>query len=105
MSDGPMQAPVAAAIECVIRAEPETDLLRIEAVARSTSPASGRYRLLVAKRSAGGSTSSAQSGTFTLEPGREQVLTTIVLDRSAIGHYHAELALQSDQETSTCTSP
>jgi hypothetical protein len=100
-----MQAPAATAIECVIRAEPETDLLRIEAVARSAAPASGRYRLLVAKRSAGGSTNSTQSGTFTLEPGRERVLTTIVLDRSAIGHYRAELSLQSDQETWTCTSP
>jgi hypothetical protein len=100
-----MQAPAAAAIECVIRAEPETNLLRIEAVARSAVPTSGRYRLLVAKDSASGRTSSTQSGMFTLEAGREQVLTTLVLDRSAIGHYRAELSLQSDQETSTCTSP
>lgn len=100
-----MQTPAATAIECVIRAEPGTELLRIEAVARSASPASGNYRLLVAKRNAGGSTNSIQSGAFTLEPGRERILTTVVLDRSAIGHYHAELSLQSDQETWTCTSP
>ena len=100
-----MQVPAAAAIECVIRAEPEADLLRIEAVARSATPASGRYRLLVAKLSTSGRTSSTESGTFTVDAGHEQVLTTLVLDRSAIGHYRAELSLQSDQETSTCTSP
>jgi len=100
-----MQAPAAAAIECVIRAEPQADLLRIAAVVRSAVHASGRYRLLVAKLSNNGSTNATQSGTFTLEPGRERILTTVVLDRSAIGHYHAELSLQSDQETLTCTSP
>jgi hypothetical protein len=100
-----MQASAAAAIQCVIRAEPETDLLRIDAVALSAAPTNGRYRLVVVKRSGSGSTNSTQGGTFTLAPGREQVLTSIVLDRSAIGHYHAELSLQSDQETLTCTSP
>jgi hypothetical protein len=40
-----------------------------------------------------------------LQGGQEQVLTTIMLDRSAIGNYRAELSLQSDQERFTCTSP
>ena len=100
-----MQAPAAAAIECVIRVESATDVLQIEAVARSARPTSGRYRLLIAKDSASGRTNSTQSGTFAIEAGRAQVLTPLVLDRTAIGHYRAELTLQSDQETSTCTSP
>jgi hypothetical protein len=100
-----MQAPAAAAIECAIRAEPGADSLRIDAVARSMTAANGRYRLLIVKGSATGRSSSVQSGRFALEPGRAQVLTTVVLDRSAVGHYRAELSLQSDQETLTCTSP
>jgi hypothetical protein len=100
-----MQASAAPAIECVIRAEPETGGLRIAALARAAAPASGQYRLQVAKQSASGSSSTVQSGAFTLQAGRKQVLTTVMLDRSAIGHYRADLSLQSDQETSSCTSP
>jgi hypothetical protein len=100
-----MQTSAAPAIECVIRAEPETGGLRIAALARAAAPASGQYRLQVAKHSASGRTSTVQSGAFTLQAGQEQVLTTVVLDRSAIGHYRAELTLQSDQEISSCTSP
>ena len=100
-----MQASSAPAIECVIRAEPETNGLRIAALARATVPVSGQYRLQVIKQSASGRSDNTQSGAFRVEPGREQLLTTIVLDRSAIGHYRAELSLQSDQETSSCTSP
>jgi hypothetical protein len=102
-----MQASAAPAIECVIRAEPEADGLRIAALARAAISASGQYRLQVAKQSATGSSSTIQSGAFTLEAGQQRVLTTVVLDRSAIGHYRAELSLQSDldQETSSCTSP
>jgi hypothetical protein len=93
------------AIECVIRAQPEQHFLRLEAIARSDAPAAGEYRFSVAKRSSSGSSSNAQTGTFVLKSGHEQVLTTILLDRSAIGNYHAELSLQSDRERFTCTSP
>jgi hypothetical protein len=93
------------AIECVIRALPEEHFLRLEAIARSDVPATGEYSFSVAKRSSSGSSSNAQSGTFVLESGHEQVLTTILLDRSAIGNYRAELSLQSDRERFTCTSP
>jgi hypothetical protein len=93
------------AIECVIRAQPEQHFLRLEAIARSDAPAAGEYSFSVAKRSSSGSSSNAQSGTFVLKGGHEQVLTTILLDRSAIGNYHAELSLQSDRERFTCTLP
>ncbi len=100
-----MQASPAPAIECEIRAEPETNGLRIAALVRAAAPVSGQYRLQVVKQSASGRSSNTQSGAFAIEPGHEQLLTTVVLDRSAIGHYRAELSLQSDQETSSCTSP
>jgi hypothetical protein len=93
------------AIECVIRAQPDEHFLRLEAIARSDAPATGEYSFSVAKRSSSGSSNNAQSGTFVLQNGQEQVLTTIILDRSAIGNYRAELSLQSDRERFTCTSP
>ena len=95
----------AIAIECVIRAQPAKDFLRLEAIARSDVPAAGKYSFSVVKQSAAGSSNNAQSGGFVLKPGQEQVLTTLILDRSAIGNYRAELSLQSDQERFTCTSP
>jgi hypothetical protein len=93
------------AIECVIRAQPDRYVLRLEAIARSDAPAAGEYSFLVAKHSSTGISRNAQSGAFVLQGGHEQVLTTVILDRSAIGNYHAELSLQSDHERFTCTSP
>lgn len=92
-------------IECVIRAQPDRDFLRLEAVIRSDTAVSGQYRFIVAKRSSTGSTNNTQSGAFALEHGPEKVLTTLILDRSAVGNYHAELSLQSDRGSFTCTSP
>jgi hypothetical protein len=89
----------------VIRAQPDKDFLRLEAIVRSQAPVAGQYRFVIEKQSASGSSNNAQSGTFALQAGPEQILTTLMLDRSAIGHYHAELSLQSDRGTFTCTSP
>jgi hypothetical protein len=100
-----MPATSTPAIECVIRAQPDKHVLRLEAIARSDAPAAGEYSFSVAKQSSTGSSRNAQSGTFVLQAGHEQVLTTIILDRSAIGNYRAELSLQSDRERFTCTSP
>jgi len=94
-----------AAIECVIRAQPDKDFLRLEAVVRSDTPVSGKYNFVIAKQSSTGSSNNTQSGTFALQNGAEQVLTTLILDGSAIGHYRAELSLQSDRGRFTCTSP
>ncbi len=99
----PIAPPIA--IECIIRAQPDKEFLRLEAIARSDAPAAVKYNFLVAKRSATGSSNNAQSGTFVLKGGQEQVLTTLILDRSAIDNYRAELSLQSDHERFTCTSP
>jgi hypothetical protein len=89
----------------MIRAQPDRDFLRLEAVVRSNTAIAGRYSFVVAKRSSTGSSNNTQSGAFTLQREREQVLTTLILDRSAVGNYHAELSLQSDRGSFTCTSP
>jgi hypothetical protein len=93
------------AVECVIRAQPEKEFLRLEAVVRSDAPVSGQYSFVIAKQSSSGSTNNTQSGSFALQNEPEKVLTTLILDRSAIGHYRAELSLQSDRGSFTCTSP
>jgi hypothetical protein len=100
-----MQLAATAAIECAIRVESLPELVRLEAVARSPSPAAGRYRFRIHKHSESGRSDTSQSGSFTLEAGQEQVLTTVELDRSARGGYRAELVLESNQGSVTCTSP
>ncbi len=72
---------------------------------RSRAPVQGRYSLVVVKRSATGSSNNTQSGSFALHDETEKVLTTLTLDRSATDHYRAELSLQSDRGSFTCTSP
>ena len=93
------------AVECVIRAQPDRDFLRLEAIIRSDQAVTGRYKFVVAKHSSSGSSNNTQSGAFALEHGPEQVLTTIILDGSAVGNYRAELSLQSDHGSFKCTSP
>jgi len=94
-----------AGIECVIRAQPDRNFLRLEAVIRSDTAVTGSYSFIVAKHSPTGSSNNTQSGDFALSHGPEKVLTTLVLDRSAVGNYRAELSLQSDRGSFTCTSP
>ncbi len=97
--------PVTPAIECTIRTELADGFFRLEAIARADAPAAGQYSFLVAKRSESGNSNNAQNGAFVLRGGQEEVVTTLVLDRSAAGHYHAELSLQTDNGGVTCTSP
>jgi hypothetical protein len=98
-------APSTATLECRIRATPDTNFLRLEALARSGAAASGRYRLSVTKESASGTSRNVQSGTFALAPHQERVLTTVILDRSAEGHYSAKLSLEADLGRASCSSP
>jgi hypothetical protein len=92
-------------IECVIRVQPEKDFVRFEAVVRSAGPVKGQYNLSISKRSTSGISQNNQSGTFTLTTEPEQVLTTVILDRSALGHYQAQLSLNSDRGSVSCVSP
>jgi hypothetical protein len=92
-------------IECAIRARPNSDFLRLEAIVRSDTPVTGQYNLAVFKQSPTGTSQNDQSGAFELTAGSERVLTTIVLDRSAIDHYRAQLSLESNRGNVSCTSP
>jgi CsgH protein len=92
-------------VTCQIRASDGDAGLRLEAIADATRVITGSYRLVVAKESASGSTQNDQSGSFETDGSHEQILATVVLDRSAIGHYRATLSLDWDEGHVSCSSP
>jgi hypothetical protein len=106
-----MRAPASAAeptmtIGCQIRVTPQNEMLRLEAVANGRESSTGTYRFEILKQSPTGTSQNLQSGAFTLDAGRDAILTTIVLDGSARGHYRARLTLDTKEFGSvSCVSP
>ena len=93
-------------IGCQIRVTSQNDMLRLEAVANGPGSATGTYRLDILKQSPSGTSQNVQSGAFELDAGRDAILTTVVLDGSARGHYQARLTLDSKEFGSvSCVSP
>lgn len=93
-------------IGCQIRVTSQNDMLRLEAVANGPETATGTYRLDVLKQSPSGTSQNVQSGAFTLGADRDAILTTVVLDGSARGHYRARLSLDTKEFGSvSCVSP
>ncbi len=92
-------------IGCHIRVTPQQNAVRLDAIASGQHPTRGQYRLEVFKESPAGTSQNVQSGAFSLEADREDILTTVVLDGSALGHYRARLILQSDFGSTSCVSP
>jgi hypothetical protein len=90
---------------CHIHAVEQHGMLRLEAVARGSEPVRGQYRFEVLKQSSSGTSQNSQSGEFDLQPNRDDILTTVILDGSAVGHYQAKLTLKSDTGSVTCVSP
>jgi hypothetical protein len=99
------QAAPAMNTNCRIRVTSNEQSVRIEAIASTRKPASGRYQFRIMKESASGTSQNVQSGLFNLEPDRESILTTVILDGSALGHYQARLVLDSDSGNTSCVSP
>ena len=90
---------------CQIRVTSQDDMLRLEALANGPA-ATGTYRLDVLKQSPSGTSQNVQSGAFELNAGRDAILTTVVLDGSARGHYRARLTLDTKEFGSvSCVSP
>jgi hypothetical protein len=107
LATGASSAPAmqATGLTCAIRADLDKGFLRLEAIVQSDAAVVGQYDLNVVKNSATGTSRNNQSGGFQLIAASEQVLTTIVLDPSAAGHYRAELSLQSNHGRASCSSP
>ena len=93
-------------IGCQIRVTSQNDMLRLEAVANGPGSATGTYRLDILKQSPSGTSQNVQSGAFELDADRDAILTTVVLDGSARGHYRARLTLDLKEFGSvSCVSP
>jgi len=92
-------------VQCQIRTDETSGFVRLDAVAVSKASITGTYQLQVVKRSTSGSSQNLQSGRFALTAGREEVLTTVILDASARNAYAARLDVAWDKGTRTCTAP
>ena len=93
------------AIGCRIRVAADGETIRIDAVARSREDLRGRYRFDIQKISASGASHNIQSGNFSLEADREEVLSTTFLGASDADHYQAKLVLDSSSGSISCVSP
>jgi hypothetical protein len=93
------------AIGCRIEVKADGEAIRIDAVARSREDLSGRYRFDIQKISASGASHNIQSGNFSLEAGREEIISTTFLGASDANHYQAKLVLDSSSGSISCISP
>ncbi|WP_461658660.1 curli-like amyloid fiber formation chaperone CsgH [Methylorubrum aminovorans] len=98
----PRSAP---SVSCHIKVEPKSEFLRLAAIARSNEALKVRYSLTVFQKSETGSSQNYQSGELALSPGFDTILSTITLDRSALGHYEAKLVITWDQGSISCRAP
>ena len=92
-------------VGCRIRVTAERDAIRIEAVATSREDVNGSYRLDIRKNSADGSSHNIQSGKFSLEANKEEILSTTFLGASDAGHFQARLVIDSNSGSVSCISP
>jgi hypothetical protein len=93
------------AIGCRIRVTAEDGAIRLEALAKGREGTKGRYRFDIQKVSSSGSSHNIQSGEFSLEADKEEVLSTTLLGASDAGHFQAKLVLDSNSGSASCVSP
>ena len=93
------------AVGCRIRVTAEGEAIRIEAVATSREDVNGNYRLDIRKNSPSGASHNTQSGKFSLEANKEEVLSTTFLGASDAGHFQARLVIDSNSGSVSCSSP
>ena len=93
------------AIGCRIRVTAEDGAIRLEALAKGREGTTGRYRFDIQKVSSGGSSHNIQSGEFSIEADKEEVLSTTLLGASDAGHFQAKLVLDSSSGSASCVSP
>ncbi|NEW86065.1 hypothetical protein DU475_02145 [Rhodopseudomonas sp. WA056] len=92
-------------LDCEIRNTPDGDLLRLDAIVHARNAAAGEYRLTVFKQSPGGVSQNAQSGTFEFAGPADEVVTSVIVDRSPDAQLRAELTIRSNQGSASCVSP
>ena len=80
-------------------------MLRLNAIANGRKQASGEYVFEVAKTSESGTSQNVQSGGFAVDADQETILTTVLLEGTAVGHYQARLTIISNSGRISCVSP
>tara|TARA_R110002020_G_scaffold57111_4_gene157532 strand:- start:506 stop:889 length:384 start_codon:yes stop_codon:yes gene_type:complete len=98
-----LAGPDGSAVQCEIVEHSQNDMRTIEALVTSPSPASGDYRLAIASRGNGNSSSISQGGAFTV-PANE----TIAVGQMMIGddaRYSVDFSITLDGRTIDCTRP
>lgn len=91
-------------LDCEIKNTPDGNLLRIDAILHAKKAAAGEYQLNVFKQSTSGVSQNAQSGTFELTGPADEILTSIIVDRSPATELRAELTIRSNQGSVSCAS-
>ncbi|WP_162944052.1 curli-like amyloid fiber formation chaperone CsgH [Rhizobium sp. CCGE531] len=94
-----------AGVECLIKTDRKEQFLVVQAIARSEGAVSGRYRLVLVKHSAAGTSQSIQQGNFALRPDSDGLLATTVVDASDQVELTARLLIETDRGTSQCGLP
>ncbi len=90
-------------VRCEIRATPTSGGVQLESIAIANKAVSGEYEFVVEKQGGGGTSSSAQSGDFSVGPGTESLLSEVSLGLSGGATYVAQLTLYWNGAETSCT--
>jgi hypothetical protein len=105
LADGTLLEAAKPLVQCKITATESDGFLRLDAFGRSDTPISGSYSFQIDKHDSAGSSLNQQSGDFSLRPGVDQIVTTVMLEAAAKEHYSASLLLTWDGGKTSCRSP
>jgi hypothetical protein len=98
-----MTTVVANDVRCEIRATPTSGGVQLRSVATAGRAVSGEYEFVVEKQGGGGTSSTAQSGDFSVGPGTESLLSEVSLGLSGGATYVAQLTLYWNGAETSCT--
>jgi hypothetical protein len=96
---GPAQA---GPLHCELQASPEAGGITLSAIANSSVPATGGYRLVVSKSGGAGGSAIDQSGDFALAPGAASTLGAVSMNLERGATYQARLTVTWKGGTVSC---
>lgn len=91
-------------LTCEVTATPVHSGITLRGVVKSDQTLSGDYEFLLLKRGAGGSSTSAQSGSFAVEAGQEEVIAEVTIGPDRDARYSADLSVRWDGGGTSCTA-
>ncbi|MFJ6324278.1 MULTISPECIES: curli-like amyloid fiber formation chaperone CsgH [unclassified Rhizobium] len=91
-----------AGTECLIATSKREPFLVVQVIGKSTTAASGTYRLVLLTHGAGGTSESVQQGSFDLQPGSDRILATTMVAVADKVDVSARLQIETDRGASQC---